>query len=197
MIHFAILVVSIYMRVCYVRWTGIFLTILSYGFRIKTSKGFGNVDHSKANMMISEMVLLFMTIVWAFWTITFKLWFLNRRRTRKGYSQAQRLPGNNDPKSKKDKYIQFAKDKKWFLVWSTFWVLFWGGVYWVKIATSCREINRGLMSMNGYSDEGGECKWVRSNVCWHYTIEGIFRPFYWGREKCTDFTDDLSLHEEM
>lgn len=184
------------MKVCYVKWTGLSLASLSYGYRLKTSKGFGNVDHSQANMMISEVILIAMTLIWAFWWVTFNLWFLNRKR-RKGYSRANQVQGSNIPRSKLSKFIQFSKDKKWFLVWLSAWVAFYGSIYYVRIVSSCKEINRGLMSNNGYSNEGGECKWARGKICWHYTIEGIFRPFYWGREKCTDFKDDISLHKDM
>lgn len=201
LIHFTIVVLSIYIELCYVRWTGIILSMVSYGYRFQTSKGFGNLDHSKANMMISEMVLIFMTLVWIFWMITFKLWFLNRRRRRKGYKRAQRLPGGprgqRPSLSKVEKFKKFVIDKKWFLVWMGAWFSFWFSVYWIRIANSCREINMGLASLNGYSDKGGECVWERGSVCWHYTIEGIFRPLFWGREKCSDFKDDLSFHEEM
>ena len=98
-IHFAVAVASLYQRVCYVRWFGLFLVFVSYGYRIMTSKGFGNVDHSKANMMISEVILIVMTAIWTFWWITFKLWFWVRPR-RKGYRSAQKLTGGNQAEGK-------------------------------------------------------------------------------------------------
>lgn len=81
--------------------------------------------------------------------------------------------------------------------WCCFWVFFWYAIYWWKIQRSCDEIDRGLVSLNAYSNEGGECKWVRGKVCWHYTIEGVFQPFYWNRDRCAYLEDDLSDYKDV
>jgi hypothetical protein len=148
-------------------------------------------------MMISEMVLIFMALLWGWWWVTFKLWFGSRPRRRRGYSTVKKGPNGAQVKPPKHSLGEKLMKRKGFMVWIGSWVTFWFLVYWTRIATSCSEINRGLMSNQAYSEEGGECKWERGNVCWHYTIEGIFRPFYWGREQCTDFTDDLDHLTEM
>lgn len=84
-----------------------------------------------------------------------------------------------------------------FVTWLGFWILFWTVVYVAKISRSCEEIDRGLVSLKAYSNEGGECKWVRGKVCWHYTIEGIFKPFYWNRDTCDKFEDDLTEYTNV
>ena len=155
-------------------------------------------------MMISEVLMIFMAITWTWWYTTFKLWFLGSKKQPEGYEQANQseseiLVKKEGLQLKLQQIFKVVKIRKWFICWICSWLTFWFSVYYVRIADSCREINRGLVSNNAYSNEGGECKWERSNICWHYTVEGIYQPFFWGRDKCTDpsFIDDLSEYKEV
>jgi hypothetical protein len=169
------------------------MSLISYAYVYIKSKGFGNTDHSQANFMISQMMTIFMVILYLWWSVTLKLWFKkpNEEENERKKKSSISIQENN--------IITFLRTKKLFLGWICGWVLFWFSLYWIKIANSCSEINRGLMSLNAYSNDGGECVWERGDVCWHYTIEGIFTPLYYGRDKCTDvmFKDDISSYKKM
>lgn len=46
LIHIGVFLFSLFNSVCYVKYTGIAIASTSYGYRMYTSKGFGNADHS-------------------------------------------------------------------------------------------------------------------------------------------------------
>jgi hypothetical protein len=71
------------------------------------------------------------------------------------------------------------------------WLLFWGVIYYARFARSCDHLQDSLVPEVKYSEEGGECHWIKGRICWHYTIDGIFTPLYWGRTKCDSFEDNL------
>lgn len=103
LIHFMMVIVSLFEESKYIKWTGLSLSIVSYGYRIQTSKGFGNVDHSQANMMISEVLIIFMAITWSWWYVTFKLWFNSSIKKPKGYKQASKKEEEEDSVQNKGK----------------------------------------------------------------------------------------------
>ena len=136
------------------------------------------------------MSLIFLLVTWTWWWLSFKFWFEGRAKGKQ--NNQSELNGG----SWKAKITEIGVRKWKFISWCSFWVAFWYGLYWWKIQRSCDEIDRGLVSMHAYSNDGGECKWVRGKVCWHYTIEGIFTPFYWNRDRCAYLEDDLTDYKE-
>jgi len=58
-------------------------------------------------------------------------------------------------------------------------------------------VNDSLIHSDRYSEAGGECNWIKSKICWNYTIDGLFTPIQWGRETCDKFEDDLTEHKKI
>lgn len=89
-----------------------------------------------------------------------------------------------------------GKNRKYGTIYLAFWFTLWGGIYYSRFARSCDHLQDALSPDVKYSENGGECKWVKGSVCWHYTIEGLFKIFYWGRTTCEVFEDDFQIHRE-
>lgn len=82
-------------------------------------------------------------------------------------------------------YKSYRKSARFFWGYLTFWITFWFLVYYSRIARSCNHLQDSIHPNVKYSEEGGECKWVKSKICWDYVIEGAFKPLFWGHMKCS------------
>jgi hypothetical protein len=147
----------------YLRYIGIALSTVSYGYRWWTSNGFSTVDHSKANVQICTFFFFCMLMIFAWFYYLFKFFRIS--------------------KLKGSAYLGG-------------WFAFWFSIYYWRFARSCDHLNDSLVPEVKYSNAGGECHWERGSICWHYTIDGIFKPLYWGRTKCESFIDDYTMHKE-
>lgn len=76
------------------------------------------------------------------------------------------------------------------------WFTIWFSIYWTKIARSCVHLQDSIHPDVKYSEEGGECKWVKAKVCWDYTFEGAMSPLFWGQDKCSNIEDNLTMHRK-
>ena len=70
-------------------------------------------------------------------------------------------------------------------------------VYHVRIAPSCKHLNDSLHPDYQYSESGSNCTWVKPTVCWHYAVKGLYRPVFWGRSTCSQYTTDVSEHKTV
>jgi len=93
--------------------------------------------------------------------------------------------------------LSFKKSRKCFGIYMVVWCVLWSSFYWARVARSCEHLHDSLHPDDKYSDSVGECKWVESKICWNYTVEGMFKPFYWGRKKCENVVDDLTVHKKI
>ena len=94
-------------------------------------------------------------------------------------------------------YLVLRKDKTAFMVWTTFVSLILFAFYYRRVFHSCDALQTSLDPRIKYSNKGSECRWERGKVCWHFTIEGLFTPLFWGRTDCSAFRTNLTLHKEM
>lgn len=81
--------------------------------------------------------------------------------------------------------------------WLSFWAILLLIVYYERVIRSCDHLEDSLVESVKYTDSEGDCKWEKGKVCWHYTIDGIFRPFFWGRDDCTKMNTNMDLHREL
>lgn len=88
------------------------------------------------------------------------------------------------------------KSRKSGVIWTLSWTFFWFFAYYIRVKRSCVHLQDSLDERIKYSDDEGDCKWVKGEVCWHYTIDGIFRPFFWGRESCGNMHTNLSIYHQ-
>lgn len=165
LVHFYILVHSIYHRKLFLKVTGLLMVFSSFGYRWFTSDGFDAEDHSQANFTLCIMMLIFFSVIFFWWFFALKSWKSNNVRIKYGY----------------------------FIFWLTFWLL----VYDFRVRRSCRHLQDSLDYRMEYNNKGLECRWEHGKICWHYTIDGIFRPLYWGRSDCTKIPTDLEEHRAM
>jgi hypothetical protein len=175
------------------KWTGLILSTSSYIYRIFTSHGYSETDHSKANMIISQIMLLLLGIIWLFLKITYNLWRCKLKRA-KTYKQVINYEENSfqtDPAVNSSEIYSNTGSRKGFYAWTSFWITLWSLLFWFKIYLSCTEVNSGLMGKNSYKETEGECKMLRGPVCWHYTFDGLFKPMYWGGMSCENVVDIL------
>lgn len=93
-------------------------------------------------------------------------------------------------------YKSYKKSAGCLVGYFTFWVLFWISLYYARVARSCDHLQDSLHPDVKYSEEGGECKWVKGKVCWDYTIEGAFKPLFWGHTECSQQEDNLTMHRK-
>jgi len=70
-------------------------------------------------------------------------------------------------------------------------------LYRNKITNSCYHLNDSLVANDRYSESGGECSWVKSEICWNYTFDGFLRHFHDGKGNCKLVEDDLTEHKKI
>lgn len=153
------------------------LVLASYSIRMLISRGFGQRDHSMANMMMSEMGAFAFFLVFGWFFCLVKFWIKGFRSSRlgtQGHFFAYKL----------------------FYGWICFWLSLLSYFYLTRIKNSCQLISRGLISMDAYSYSEGDCTWKKAPICWYYVTEGWLNPVYWGRDKCSYQKDDLSLYHK-
>ena len=94
-------------------------------------------------------------------------------------------------------HFVFSKQKwkKW--AWFGGWLFFWFLIYDLRIRRSCRHLQDSMDPGIKYSNIGNECRWEHASVCWHYTIDGIFQPLFWGRDDCAKISTDLDEHRGL
>jgi hypothetical protein len=68
--------------------------------------------------------------------------------------------------------------------------------YQLRVVSSCNHLYDSLHPDYVYSETGSECKWLRPKICWHYAIQGVYKPLFWGRSECNQYSTDLSLHRQ-
>lgn len=90
-----------------------------------------------------------------------------------------------------------SKNKKFKFGYFIFWIFFWFMVYDLRVRRSCRHLQDSLDPRVKYSNKGDECRWERGKICWHFTIDGIFQPLFWGRDDCSKISTDLDEHRKM
>ena len=86
------------------------------------------------------------------------------------------------------------KTKFWFWAYIGFWVGFGVFLWNARVRKSCEHLQDSLDPAVKYSDAGPECTWVKAPICWHFVIEGIFRPLFWGRDDCAAIPTDMNDH---
>lgn len=163
-IHFYIFLHSLFISTKYIKRTGFGLSLVSYWYRYATSHGFSHVDHSKANVQVSQLIIIILTIISLSIFITYRIFKYKKER---GY------------------------------IWVGAWILIWLVFFYNRIFRSCVNLQDSLDERDKYNEDGGVCRWAKGKICWHYTIHGVFRPFYWGRNDCTKMKTNLTLYEEM
>jgi hypothetical protein len=94
-------------------------------------------------------------------------------------------------------YKSFKAGYRCLGIYLVTWVFIWYYIYWVRVARSCEHLYDSIHPDVKYSEAGGECRWVKGQVCWDYTIEGGFKPLFWGKDKCEDVVDDFTQHKRM
>ena len=169
-IHFGIIVNAFFIKSLKMKIFGLATTFLSLLYRYSSSKGFSPTDYSQANFTLCCAVLIFLVVIFFWWYFTIK-WFLEAKHR--------------------------AKRKK-ISIWGAFWTTAWLYFLITRIFSSCSHLQDSFDRGSTYSNLDGDCKWSKGNICWHYTVDGIFRPLYWwGRGDCANFPTDLSLHKRM
>lgn len=161
------------------------LVLFSYLLRLIFSRGFGEIDHSLANMMISEMavVVFFIAFAWVYFML--KLCLLGSRSTK------ALLHFEN---GKKNECMLHLRGCKWFYTWVISQITIGYIVYITKLKGSCGQVDRGLISSSSILYDQGDCVWQKSDICWYYVTEGLMSPVFWGRDKCAYQNDDLTLY---
>lgn len=86
--------------------------------------------------------------------------------------------------------------RRFFIYWFITWTLLISYFINLKIINSCSNIQEALVNNDGYSEAGGECKWNHSDICWHQTFNGAWKPLFWLRSKCDTQKTDLSFYFE-
>jgi len=86
--------------------------------------------------------------------------------------------------------------RKLFYFWLFILAVLTGIFIWKRIVHSCDTFSDGLVEGDHYSTEGGECQWIRSKVCWHYTVLGLMRPIYWFRDDCAREITPLTFYNQ-
>jgi len=94
-------------------------------------------------------------------------------------------------------YFLFKKEKKGAYIWFGAWVFIWFMIYDLRIRRSCRHLQDSMDPEIKYTNKGNECRWIHSTICWHYTIDGIFQPLFWGRDDCKKISTDLDEHRAL
>lgn len=90
-----------------------------------------------------------------------------------------------------------SKDPKFKYGYFVFWTLFWLLIYDFRVRRSCRHLQDSLDPRVKYTNKGDFCRWEHGKICWHFTIDGIFKPLYWGRNDCRTISTDLEEHKKM
>lgn len=81
-------------------------------------------------------------------------------------------------------------------IWLIFFVLICYYFYWEKVLNSCVHLNDSLDPRVKYSEEGKMCKWFQPKICPAYSIDGLFKVFYIGKDTCEKVdTTDLTYHK--
>lgn len=163
-IHFYIFTHSFILKTKFLKYTGISISVLSFGIRLFGSHGISAEDHSFGNVVIASLVIITSALIFACLISTVKIFLRNF------------LLG---------------------ILWIFGFCLLLYFIYWVKVIRSCENLNISLDPRVEYSDEGKECKWFKPKVCWHYAVDGIFRPFYIGRSSCKTVKSNLLEHKKM
>lgn len=88
----------------------------------------------------------------------------------------------------------FKRSKMLFLVWFTICMVVISTFTWTRIINSCGRQHLGLIEEDYYREDGVECQWLKSNICWHATLHGLFKPMYWFRSDCKKEPTDLSFY---
>lgn len=92
----------------------------------------------------------------------------------------------------------FKKRAVYGFLWIIGFTAFIYYIYWNRVLNSCVHLNDSLDDRVRYSEQGPECKWFKPKICWHYTIDGIFKPLYYGKDTCEKAdTTDLFDHKRM
>lgn len=91
----------------------------------------------------------------------------------------------------------FKSSRKKGALWIFFWGSFWLILFYKRILKSCDHLQDSLDDDYRYSNSEGDCKWVKGDICWHYTIDGIFQPLFWGRDDCRKIETNLTMHHEL
>lgn len=164
-IHFLIFILSFFVKSQFVKYFGISLSVMGFGFRAWNSQGFSAEDHSLANIVISFSVIVVGFLLIGLISLTIKI---------------------------------FKKKFFYGIAWLSFFILLGQYIYWERVVNSCVHLNDSLDDRVKYSEEGGMCKWFQPKRCWAYTIDGIFKPLYFGKDTCEKIdTTDLSHHYQV
>ena len=165
-LHYFVLIHATFTRKKTLKWFGLIMTFSSIIYRASVSKGFNKDDFSKANFSLFVVMTGLLTVVYFWWVITLKIFSLK-------------------------KY-----GKSGLVLWLVGWVLFYVSIYYVRIVRSCSHLYDSIDPEIKYSEKGDVCRYLKGDICWHYAVDGIFRPLFWGRDDCNKFPTDLSVHIE-
>ena len=93
-------------------------------------------------------------------------------------------------------YKSFKVGKGCLGIYLVVWITIWSMIYHYRIGKSCEHLQDSIHPDVRYSEEGGECKWVKGDICWDFTIEGGFKPLFWGKDRCELIEDNLAMHRK-
>ena len=165
-IHFAILIHAFFTKNKKIKYIGYFLSLVSLGYRYLHSQGFSKLDYSQANFTLCCVMMMTFGCIFFWWFFSVRFYLMARK------GRSRRL---------------------W--VWSIFWASLWSYFYVSRFYLSCMNLQTSFDPSVRYSDTGKECRWARGKICWHYAVDGIFRPlFWWGRGDCRLFKTSLDYH---
>lgn len=164
-IQFLILISGLHTSPLPLRLIGISIPIMTYVRLLWTSSNFTFADHSQANFLLCNFFWLVMLLVYLY--IRFTIYLVRMRRS---WVAALWIVGTTLSAT--------------YIVYQRTW-------------NSCSGLQDSIGSEFGdtYSENGGECIWKKSTICWHYVIDGSMKPLFWGRNNCRAENTDLSFYE--
>lgn len=88
----------------------------------------------------------------------------------------------------------YGRSKKFFGLAFTLLLLALSYFYLVVILKSCSHFDDSLHPDYKINETGNECGWKKSSICWHYVVQDVYWPIFWGQEDCSFETTDMSKY---